>query len=92
MKRKIKTKKAKVLKTKAKTEKPDKAKELFKYKKATKAVKTKITGNHYYRETLATDEHGDPVVTQNTTMFGDNIIKTVIHDMKSNITICKNYE
>jgi len=90
MKHKAKAKKSKVLKTKAK--KSTKVKELFKHKKAAKAAEIKITGHHYYRETLATDQHGDPLVTQNTTMHGDKLMKTLIHDMKTNIIICKNYE
>ena len=89
MKRKIKTKKAKA---KVKVEKPTKVKELFKYKKVAKTAEIKITGHHYYTETLATDEHGDPLVTQNTTMQGDKVIKTVIYDMKNDVIICKNYE
>jgi hypothetical protein len=90
---KHKTKKTKVLKTKAikaKSEKP--AKELFKYKKVAKQAEIKIKGHHYYTETLATDEHGDPLVTQNTTMHGDKVIKTVIYDMKNDVIISKNYE
>jgi hypothetical protein len=95
MKRKVKTKKSKVRKAKAvkvKVEKPIKVNELFKHKKLSKNAPAKITGNHYYSETLATDEHGDPLVTQNTSMSGSKVIKTMIYDLKNNVVICNNYE
>jgi hypothetical protein len=98
MKRKIKTQKTKAKKpkvqkvkvTKVKVDKP--AKVLFKYKKSDKSAETKITGHHYYSETLATDEHGDPLVTQNTAMHGDKVIQTMIYDMKNDVVIFKNHE
>ncbi len=93
MKSKTKIKKTvkskKVVKVKA--EKPAKVKELFKYKKVAKSAKVNM-GNHFYNETLATDEYGSPLVTQSVTMSGDKIVKTTIFDIKNNIIINKIHE
>lgn len=92
MRRKIKTKKVKQTKTrktkttKVKVQKPVKVKELFKYKKVNKSVKVEM-GNHYYNETLATDDNGDPIVTQSVCMSGNKVLRTIIFDVKNNVII-----
>lgn len=83
----MKQKTTKAKKSKTKTQKLVKVKELFKYKKVSKKNTAVEMGNHYYNETLATDDNGDPCVTQSVYMSGNKILRTVIFDIKNNIII-----